>query len=816
VKPRTLRMKNYRKFEDAILEFSEGITGIIGFNGAGKSTIVEAMEWALYGSSGSAGRGDRKENIKRVGAGDRDDCLVEFEFSLGKEEYTVRRWLKGKNNTAGAELLHSSGTTLAVGTREVTSKIEELLGFDFKSFEVSVFAKQSELAALSSTRPHERRELILRLLGIKRIDDAVDRISADRREQIKEYERLESALKDKETDERLVDVEKARLASQKEEVSRTKEELKSLLSRKKELERNLAGVLERMEALEEKRIRYGNLKSELARIEEKMRNDETNMKRTLSEIEELEEKERLLPALEEARKREESLRMELEGMKEQYDLYRQLDEMKRKKASLEDTLARLEKEIARLEKGAGALESLEAELAEAVRKREEAEMEVERLQASKSELEGQRRQAAVEAEKLTGEMSKLEELGEESECPTCHRPLKGHYRVLITDFEGQIQSLEKLSAGLDSRIAEVTRRLSSEKERLKALGRRVSSLEASIESAKRDASVLAERNGEREAIASEIEELTARMAKIGSVSYDERRFRELQEEHGKLEDSVRKYWAIKQEADRLPSLRERAKELEAGMEESVARKAELEAEMKQLGYSEEERLVLEKERSAINRELQDAGRSIATAEERIRNGELRMAEIEKTIRSLEERERELEELREGMEYMAKAEELIRRFRTDLIQRIRPTLSQGSSALLQRITEGKYTLVDFDEDYNIRVMDEGVLYPIDRFSGGEKDLINLCVRLAISQAVLYFRGKGGDEDSRINTIILDEVFSSQDEDRKRNILNTLNALKKSFSHIIVISHLPDVKESVNHLIRVEEDPETRTSFLRIEG
>src|SRR5437764_14779708 len=83
-----LRLVNFRQHADTELEFGPGIMGIIGPNGSGKTTILEAIAWALYGAQ--AVRGD-KDSIRRLGAKGRAGGDVELEFRLGAHEYRVTR-----------------------------------------------------------------------------------------------------------------------------------------------------------------------------------------------------------------------------------------------------------------------------------------------------------------------------------------------------------------------------------------------------------------------------------------------------------------------------------------------------------------------------------------------------------------------------------------------------------------------------------------------------------------------------------------------------------------------------------------------------
>jgi exonuclease SbcC len=93
------------------------------------------------------------------------------------------------------------------------------------------------------------------------------------------------------------------------------------------------------------------------------------------------------------------------------------------------------------------------------------------------------------------------------------------------------------------------------------------------------------------------------------------------------------------------------------------------------------------------------------------------------------------------------------------------------------------------------MDYGQYYAVDRFSGGEKDLANLCLRLAISLALTESAGL-----SR-SFIILDEVFGSQDSERKDLIVKALANLKNRFPQILLITHVEELRDRVEELIEV---------------
>src|SRR5215211_1244061 len=86
----SLRLTNFRQHCDTFVTFDTGLTGIIGANGSGKSTILEAIAWALYGQDAARGK---KETIRSLRAGAGAKVRVELEFALGGHQYRVERGL---------------------------------------------------------------------------------------------------------------------------------------------------------------------------------------------------------------------------------------------------------------------------------------------------------------------------------------------------------------------------------------------------------------------------------------------------------------------------------------------------------------------------------------------------------------------------------------------------------------------------------------------------------------------------------------------------------------------------------------------------
>src|SRR5690606_10226281 len=137
----------------------------------------------------------------------------------------------------------------------------------------------------------------------------------------------------------------------------------------------------------------------------------------------------------------------------------------------------------------------------------------------------------------------------------------------------------------------------------------------------------------------------------------------------------------------------------------------------------------------------------------------------------------------------------------------PELAELASRFLAEITDGRYTALEIDDRYNILVLDEGEEKPV--ISGGEEDVANLVLRLAISQMIAERAGHP------LSVLILDEVFGSLDIERRDNVIQLLHRLGDRFEQVILITHIETIREGLDQVIRVEYDERTGASVVREE-
>jgi exonuclease SbcC len=138
-------------------------------------------------------------------------------------------------------------------------------------------------------------------------------------------------------------------------------------------------------------------------------------------------------------------------------------------------------------------------------------------------------------------------------------------------------------------------------------------------------------------------------------------------------------------------------------------------------------------------------------------------------------------------------------RTDLNFQLRPELSELASAFLTELTDARYTELELDDKYRLLVHEDGIPKPV--ISGGEEDVANLVLRLAISQMIAERAGQS------FSLLVLDEVFGSLDEVRRQNVLALLRGLQDRFDQVIVITHIEGVRDGLDRVISIGFDERT---------
>ncbi len=165
----SLTLTGYRQFlEPTTLHIPTGLTGICGPNGVGKSKLIEAIGYALYGwQRRLMPQGDRLADLPALG-GHGPGPRVELVLELWGEQYEIVRERREALIRA-----HGAVDPLAATPSAVTAKVIELLGLPPAAYSRTFVARQREIAGLQALGPDPRRRLVNRLIGIAQVEAAI-------------------------------------------------------------------------------------------------------------------------------------------------------------------------------------------------------------------------------------------------------------------------------------------------------------------------------------------------------------------------------------------------------------------------------------------------------------------------------------------------------------------------------------------------------------------------------------------------------------------------------------------------------------------
>jgi exonuclease SbcC len=430
---RSIQVENYRRFKWAQLDFPDGIVGIIGNNGAGKSTLMEAIAWALYGTQASR---TSKDEIKTITAKTSDVCRAILDFQIGGEYYRVVRELKGATHSVDASVLIKKNKVLARGTTASDDLVQKTLGMDYKAFMTSFFAKQRELNALSDFQPYKRKELLTRMLGIETIDSALKNLRYDKRiieerlnlsrTYLKDRVKLKSE-KEKEQNDLLV------LENDHEDSSKEFESQFSVLKDQEELWENLKSKYEQYNALvKERSIRQ---------------TQRTSIQNQLAQQEE--EKERLIQLASQKGNLDPQL-VPYDEVKKKVTLFDQIKIKAEHKEitlnqlkNLEDSTVSDQKRIASLEKELGCKKEVEKSLGHLKEKSLSLERKLEQARKTYMKLEASFKSSKDEKARLQSQMANIEDLGPDSVCDRCLRPMGDDYLKIRRHLSTEQEELDR-------------------------------------------------------------------------------------------------------------------------------------------------------------------------------------------------------------------------------------------------------------------------------------------------------------------------------------------------------------------------------------
>lgn len=691
MKLRSLRLQLFRQHVEGVVDFPDGLIGIIGVNGSGKSTLVEAVGFALFGSRALRGKTEdvRTRNVPRTkGRSSRaHDTRVELLVEHDGVVFRIERSLSDAALYAGGE-----AAPVAQGNREVSARIEALVGMSYEEFVATHCTEQKGLEFLSGKKgATEREKFIIRILGYNRLEKLQELLRDDRKEQRAVLQGYEASVGTREELEQRLEQELGQ-----HQVIVEKHEYAARALEKAEQEFSVFRT--RMQKLEESRTRYLKEReisqSAQVRLEERVKR-----LRTLSDASIVAEDE---------------LARALKPLAGQRLIDEVISETKREIASVKEVVEQLTRES----------QSLEIE-----------------WQKQLSEIRAQKEGVLHQADLIGKKIKKIDSLDADGVCPTCSQPLGAAFEDAATHLKQEraslIHTFEELKIREQAQVA----------------------------------------------IPAHLEEVRASLQQARNKA---ERLQTKQNELGRCQHMAHTIEAIRSD--------QKAVELEIKSAQENFERAE--QRRKECNFSEEEYLKEKGAHDAAQRLVEVARLQRVRLEGEVNTHSALIARTKLDIERFDERYAELLTIRHQVRLFDECDRVVSDFRKFVNTTIRPRMAELASEYLTDLTDGRYSAVELAEDFTPTVIEDGEAKRV--ISGGEEDILNLCMRIALSHMLAERAGQS------FSLLMLDEVFGSLDEGRRSNVLALLEKLRRRFEQIIIITHLDDVKDGVQHLIQVEYD------------
>ena len=786
-----LLLSNYKQYRHLELDFREGLVGVIGKNGAGKSTIFEAILYCLFGRDEGS-----KAHIRSTFAEDpKATVLLELGFEIGEIHYKVRREFRGKAMSVNAEFFKNS-ELVAKGVSAVNEELVKVLHMEREAFKRSVFSGQKELSELSDTSGEARKKMIRKMLGLDTLDDVQAKVGSDIRDLnsqiIGQQQNLldEDAIKELEAEAKKLDKElKIKLQLLEKEnkaLSKTEAEYKI----KKDIFEQEEARLKQHHTLERMLVQTRERLASLTEQKDSLQNKLSALQKQKSELE----------------KQRESF-ANFESDKKQVQV---LELQRQKQVNRASVLSRIEEHKQQLQTSKQHLDEFQLQLAEKDKTEQNLQQHKldyisleQQMEQKRNELRGVDQQIAGLNASLQERKEKLESLktiGRDGTCPTCLQPLLDGYEKVLAELDTQIQQLQqKELQSLDAQKKKITDEGLQLKSRQTALRSKVDELmvlQSKLAQVEKQRQV-EDANFQRYTVNLKRDELI--LEEIGSSNFDETLFNALKKKQAEEAPLYLEFQKAENYLSReLPLTEETLQKTANSISEASHTISVKDAELKALDFQE-----------AVYLKAKEAFTGFDEAYSRqsgiVRQLERESLEMKNTREQISAKQRSNETIKsrisdklEEIELLRKLWEHLGNFKTEILEKVSPGISKEASDLFSRITKGKYESILVNENFDFYIADGGQYFPIDRFSGGEVDLANFCLRIAVTKAIMDLSGS----DHRLEFLAFDEIFGSQDEERRLEMMLALNYLQEQFRQIYIVSHIENLRDYFPNLLEVQ--------------
>ncbi|KXB05781.1 hypothetical protein AKJ49_00085, partial [candidate division MSBL1 archaeon SCGC-AAA382A03] len=256
-----VRLRNWKSHDETELELGAGTNVLVGIMGSGKSAVLDAVTYGLFGTVPAVkNRKITLDDLIKKRPVEEEKAEVELWFTTpDEEEYKVKRVLERGKGTTYAELRRRDGSLLnKPKSTEVTEDVTSLLQIDYDFFERMIYAEQNQLDQFLMLEPRKRRERVDEILKINKFENARKNATT-----------LINRLKDRKKDRRK-DLKELEEDEEIEELPSLKKELKETKKEKKEIKRNKKDIEPKIKKNKEKIKKFEKIKEKIEKLSRKI------------------------------------------------------------------------------------------------------------------------------------------------------------------------------------------------------------------------------------------------------------------------------------------------------------------------------------------------------------------------------------------------------------------------------------------------------------------------------------------------------------------------------------------------------------------
>jgi DNA repair protein SbcC/Rad50 len=847
--PKRLELKNFLPYRspDPIVFENLHLACLSGVNGAGKTSLLDAITWSLWGKA----RARSDDDLIFVG---QSDMQVTLDFLHDSRLYRVIRKRRagklrgdGRGRSAGESTLdffawdeakHTYVLINEPNMRETQSRINNLLRLDYEVFTNSAFLQQGKADAFTTKTPSQRKDILSDILGLDRWAKFEDHAKGTLRDLQEQMRMIDTRLMEWEQEiaeepalRRELDTARDQLAEARSAVEHSEEMLDEVKGADVELKST-------QEALNNIRLnqreREKDLKNEdveIARYEEHLE----HFQAVMSEAARIKEG---YAALETARQVSQELGDKLSVLNDLnqhiYALERQItDERQAIELEMREYQTAIEKDGETLRAGQEVESDLRdldiaiAELEDVQAAREASHNHISTLNQTIAELRTANKTLREEMDEIKTRLDMLES-SHEAICPVCGQPLDDEHRESVmeqTRAEGirrgdtfrennthmeelraEIETLNGSIRAADKRLAELPRlrgQRGGYEQRIETAHEAEIRIQANEGYLVQLTQVL-ENGTFAEAVRAQ---LSAALQERDGLGYDGAA-------HAAAREQLDTYLGYQDEAQKLELAQQSVPQIQESLENARRRRERwiknLE-EYEQQTFDYKEQIEQLEVKFAEMRRRQDEVNRQRTL---LRNADEKVISIEQGMRSIERlKERRAMEI-ERREVLARQEAVYKQLQIAfgrngipamLIEAAIPELEEDANRMLSRMTNNRMHL-RFDtqremkmggvaETLDIWIQDELGQRDYNMFSGGEAFRVNFAIRVALSQLLARRAG------AQLRTLFIDEGFGTQDDSGRERLVEAITAIQDDFDLILVITHIDELKDAFPARIEV---------------